>query len=82
MLFVSERGGSMSRVSRLVPCDADTLARLEELVARRTTQSGLVQRARIILACIAGETVQNIVTRLNTSAATVMRWKKNLLSQD
>ncbi|MDR0816431.1 MAG: helix-turn-helix domain-containing protein [Desulfovibrio sp.] len=65
----------MSKVSRLIPCDADTLVRLKELAARRTTPSGTVQRARIVLACIAGETVQSIVTRLHTSAATVMRWK-------
>ena len=29
----------MSKVSRLIPCDADTLVRLEELAARRPTLS-------------------------------------------
>ncbi len=65
----------MSKKPRIVPCDAITLGKLKELVARRTTHSGMAQRAKIILACIEGETVQSIVNRLHTSPATVMRWK-------
>jgi hypothetical protein len=37
------------------------LDNLKKLVARCTTPSGMVQRAKIILACINGETVQSIV---------------------
>ena len=65
----------MSKQSRIVECDPETLVKLKELVARRTTPSGLTQRAKIVLACMDGETVQNIVKRIHTSPATVMRWK-------
>lgn len=65
----------MSRPSRTVKCDAVTLENLKSLIARRTTPSGIVQRAKIIIACINGETVQSIVERLHTSPATVNRWK-------
>ncbi|MDR2123602.1 MAG: helix-turn-helix domain-containing protein, partial [Desulfovibrio sp.] len=65
----------MSKKSRQLPYDADTLAHLEELVARRTTPSGTALRARIVLACSAGETVQSIANSLHVSTATVMRWK-------
>lgn len=65
----------MSRTGRMVRCDGDVLAKLRELVARRTTPSGLVQRAKIILACLDGLTAQSIATQLKTSTATVMRWK-------
>jgi transposase len=71
----------MSKISRIVPCDAITLEKLKELVARRTTPSGLAQRAKILLACIEGETVQSIVTRLHTSPATVMRWKGRFIEK-
>jgi transposase len=53
----------------------ETLDKLNEFATRRTIPSGMAQRAKIILACINGETVQNIVQRLHTSPATVMRWK-------
>jgi transposase len=65
----------MSKPSRTVFCDDVALKALKELVARRTAPAGIVQRAKIILACIAGETVQGIVQQLKTSPATVMRWK-------
>jgi transposase len=69
----------MSKTSRPVSCDLATLEKLKELAARRTTPSGTAQRAKIVLACIAGETVQSIVQRLQTSPATVMRWKGRFL---
>ena len=72
---------TMSKISRIVPCDAVTLSKLKELIARRTTPSGMAQRAKIILACIEGETVQSIVSRLHTSSATVMRWKGRFLEK-
>ena len=71
----------MSKISRIVPCDEIILEKLKELVARRTTPSGIAQRAKILLACIEGETVQSIVTRLHTSPATVMRWKGRFIEK-
>lgn len=65
----------MSRVSRVVQCCEETLKKLQELIAKRTTQSGLVQRAKIVLECLKGETVQNIAQNTHTSPTTIMRWK-------
>jgi len=69
----------MSKTPRKISCDAVTLEKLKELAARRTTPSGTAQRAKIVLACMAGETVQAIVDRLHTSPGTVMRWKGRFL---
>ena len=71
----------MGKRSRIVQCDGVTLEKLKALVARRTTPSGMAQRAKIVLACIEGETVQGIVDRLHTSPATVMRWKKRFIEK-
>ncbi|GHU96645.1 hypothetical protein AGMMS49974_11410 [Deltaproteobacteria bacterium] len=60
----------MSKVFRLIPCDADTLVLLEELTVRRTALSGTVQMDWIVLARIANKTVQRIRKRLHTSATT------------
>ena len=73
--MLTSKGDVMSRPSRLIQCDEVTLEHLKGLIVRRTTPSGIVQRAKIIIACINGETVQSIVERLHSSPATVNRWK-------
>lgn len=71
----------MSRPARVIKCDAATLENLNGLISRRTTPSGIAQRAKIIIACINGETVQSIVERLHTSPATVNRWKGRFIER-
>jgi transposase len=53
-----------------------TLESLKELANSRSMTAGEVQRARIVLSCLSGESVRGIAGRLQISPATVMRWKK------
>lgn len=69
----------MSRTARQVTTDESTRKRLLEVAGSRSATAGEVQRARIILGCLAGEPIQQIASRLSTSASTVIRWKNRFM---
>jgi transposase len=54
--------------------------RLEAWVARRKTAQALAQRARIILACAAGEAVVTVAKQLRVSRTTVGKWRARFIA--
>lgn len=71
----------MSRIARTIQVDELTHKRLLETSNSRSAAAGEVQRARIILGCLRGESIQNIATKLSTSTSTVIRWKNRFLEK-
>lgn len=71
----------MGRTARVVTTDYCTRKRLLEVAGSRNATAGEVQRARIILGCLADEPIQQIAYRLSTSASTVIRWKNRFLEK-
>ena len=70
----------MARIAARVTCSAVDFAELERLSASRTEQARLVERARIVLGCVAGERNDAIGARLGLQANTVATWRKRFLT--
>jgi len=70
----------MARIAARVTCSAVDFAELERLSASRTEQARLVERARIVLRCVAGERNDAIGARLGLQANTVATWRKRFLT--
>ena len=54
---------------------------LRSLASRRTTAQALALRARIVLACSAGEANQDVAAKLGVTPQTVGKWRKRFLAQ-
>ena len=66
----------MSRVAVAIQCsEADRVA-LERFGESRTAEARLVERARIVLGCLAGQRNDEIAGRLGLQAATVALWRR------
>lgn len=70
----------MSRVAQSVMCSDEDRRQLERLSVSRTEEARLVERARIVLACLAGERNDQIAARMHLQAATVALWRKRFLA--
>lgn len=57
-------------------CSGEQRRALEALAHSRTAQARQVERAKIILLCLQGETVANIAKRLNIRPNTVIDWRR------
>ncbi|MFZ3082824.1 IS630 family transposase [Rhodoferax ferrireducens] len=69
----------MARVAASVTCSDSDRKELERLSASRTEQARLVERAKIVLGCLAGERNDQIATRMKLQANTVATWRKRFL---
>jgi len=69
--------------NRLAPLvlTADERRTLENWVKRRSTEQGLAQRARIVLACAAGGSNVAVAARLGVNYKTVSRWRARFLAR-
>lgn len=65
----------MSRRARIPPCSEEDRKTLETWSRSKTMESRLVDRARIVLACIDGEPVSQIARRLRVRPNTVIDWR-------
>ncbi len=54
----------------------DEVQQLQEIASPRSLPHSIVQRARIVLACGAGETNTAIAQRMGLSGMTVGKWRK------
>jgi len=54
---------------------------LESWLRTSTLSQNLVQRARIVLALNAGESPKNVAERLETTTATVFKWRNRYIEQ-
>ncbi len=59
----------------------DERQRLESLAHRSRTAAGPARRARIVLACAAGQDNKAVARRLHLSQTTVCKWRKRFLAQ-
>ena len=66
----------MSRVALPLSCTAEVMQELVHLSKSRTDEARLIERAKIVLRCLAGERNDEIAARLGTQPATVGTWRK------
>ena len=70
----------MARVAAKVTCSDQDMAELRRLCASRTEQARMVERAKIVLGCIAGERNDTIGARMGLQSNTVATWRKRFLA--
>lgn len=70
---------SVSRVARPVMCSDEERKQLERLSTSRTQEARIVERARIVLGCLAGERNDQIAARMHVQASTVALWRNRFL---
>ena len=66
----------MSRIAARITCNEADLQILEARAASRTEARQTVERARMILGCVAGEPVTAIAARCQTRPNTVIKWRQ------
>jgi transposase len=66
----------MSRTASRIACGEEDRQLLERRAASRTEPRQVVERARIILGCAAGERVKDIAQRCRTRPNTVIKWRQ------
>ena len=69
----------MTRVAAKVTCSDQDRKELERLGSSRTDQARLVERAKIVLGCLAGERNDQIAARMKLQANTVAMWRKRFM---
>lgn len=69
----------MARVAAKVTCSDQDRRELERLSVSRTAQARLVERAKIVLGCLAGERNDQIAARMKLQSNTVATWRKRFL---
>jgi transposase len=57
-------------------CSAEARAELLAMSRSRTEEARMVERARIVLACLEGKEIQQVARDLGTSIPTVSKWRK------
>ncbi len=65
----------MSRKARIITCSEEDRIQLDALVHSRTSEARLVERAKMVMACLEGEPVQDIAQRFQTRPNTVIDWR-------
>lgn len=70
----------MARVATRLTCSAPDRVHLERLSRSRTEEARLVERAKMILGCLAGERNDQIAARMKLQSNTVATWRKRFLA--
>ena len=71
----------MARNAPTISCGPDDRQELERLACSRTGSKQMVERARIILGCLAGKRVQEVARQCHTRPNTVIKWRRRFTSQ-
>jgi len=66
----------MSRTAPQINCSAEDRQALQRLAASRTEAKQTVERACMILGCLAGKRVQTVARECRTRANTVIKWRQ------
>jgi transposase len=66
----------MPRQASPLQCSAETRAELNAISRSRTEQVRMVERVRIVLACLEGEEIQQVAKELGASIPTVSKWRR------
>ncbi|MBF0097715.1 MAG: helix-turn-helix domain containing protein [Magnetococcales bacterium] len=65
----------MSRKAKQLDCDTESLQQLEALVRSKKSEFRLVERARMVLACLNGAAIRAVAERFQTTTNTVIFWR-------
>jgi hypothetical protein len=68
-------GGKMSRKAKKIVCDALAVRQLHLLARSRKSELRLVERARMVLACLDEQPIHEIALLLKTTVNTVVVWR-------
>jgi transposase len=71
----------MARVAKEVTCTQEVRLELIRMSKSRTEQARLVERANIIMGCLAGERNDQIAARMKLLPNTVAVWRKRFIAQ-
>lgn len=71
----------MSRVAAAVTCSEEDRYELERLSKSRTEEARMVERAKIVLGCLAGRRNDELAAELGIQAATVGTWRKRFANE-
>lgn len=66
----------MARVAVALSCTAEVLAELERLARSRSGEVRMAERARIVLACLAGQRNAEVASAMGLRPNTVGRWRQ------
>ena len=66
----------MARNAATITCGAEDRQELERLAGSRTESKQMIERARIILGCLAGKQVQKVARTCHTRPNTVIKWRQ------
>src|ERR1700687_5426638 len=66
----------MSRVAVALSCTAEVMQELTRLSKSRTDESRMVERAKIVLRCLAGECNDEVTAKLGVRSGTVGTWRQ------
>src|SRR5271165_4392767 len=66
----------MARHASLLECSPETRAELIAMSRSRTEEARMVERARLILACLEGKEIQQVAQQTGSSVPTVSKWRK------
>jgi transposase len=71
----------MSRVAAAINCTAEDRKELERLSKSRTDEARMVERAKIVLGCLAGRRNDEVAKEFGIQAATVGAWRKRFTGE-
>ena len=71
----------MARVAAAIICTAEDRKELERLSKSRSDEARMVERAKIILGCLAGRRNDEVAVELGIQAATVGTWRKRFAGE-
>ena len=68
--------GRMGRNACPITCNPDDRQELEQLAGSRTESKQMVERAQIVLGCLAGQRVKEVARACRTRPNTVIKWRQ------
>src|ERR1700758_1693539 len=71
----------MARTAPAISCGPEERSELERLAASRTESKQMVERARMIIGCLAGRRVSEVARPCHTRPNTVIKWRRRFVSQ-
>jgi len=71
----------MPRKASILSCSEEEGKKVEVLANSRHEEARLVERAKIVVACLLGEPVKEIVERLGVSANAVIKWRQRFAQE-
>jgi transposase len=71
----------MARNAPTISCGPEDREQLERLAGSRTKPKQMVERAQIILGCLAGKRVREVARQCHTRPNTVIKWRQRFATQ-